>query len=230
MKNNKISKIIKILLIVLALGVAILGITMVAEYTSSGKGTGEEIAIEIEQGEGIWDIATKLQKEGLIKYKVVFFLKARTMGAAAKLRYGTFILEKGSGLEQVITDLIQGGAQKEQQMFTVPEGYTIELIAKKLEKEGFCSEQEFLQAVEKDYDYWFLESIPANANVKYRLQGFLYPETYAISADMTAEDIVKVMLDQFDKMFTSEMRERARQREIERRMQNAEIYNGNPCN
>ena len=209
MKNNKISKIIKLILLVFVIGVVVLGITMIAEYNSKGEGNGEQVTIEIEQGEGIWDIATKLQKEDLINYRIVFFLKARTMGASAKLRYGTFVLQKGSGLEQVINDLVNGGAQKAQVMFTVPEGYTIELIAKKLEKEGICSEQEFLQAVQQDYDYWFLDLVPANAEVKYRLQGFLYPETYAISEDMMAEDIVKVMLDQFDKKFTPEMRKRA---------------------
>ena len=198
-----------IVLIVLAIGLGIVGITMFAEYNSSSEGTGEQVTIEIEQGESTWDIASKLQKEGLIKYRVVFFLKARTMGAASKLRYGSFVLREGSGLEQVINDLTQGGAQKEQTMFTIPEGYTIELIAKKLEEEGLCSEQEFLQAVQLDYDYWFLESIPTNAEVKYRLQGFLYPETYAIGEDMTAEDIVKVMLNQFDKMFTDEMKAKA---------------------
>lgn len=198
-----------VVLIALAIILGIVGITMFAEYNSSSEGTGEQIIIEIEQGEGTWDIASKLKKEGLITYRIVFILKARTMGAASKLRYGTFALREGSGLKQVINDLTQGGAQKEQTMFTVPEGYTIELIAKKLEEESLCSEQDFLQAVQQDYDYWFLESIPENVEVKYRLQGFLYPETYAISEDMTAEDIVKIMLNQFDKMFTSEMRERA---------------------
>lgn len=202
----------KIILIVAVLVVCIIGVigcTMLVEYNSKGEGTGEMVTIEIEQGEGSWEIATKLQKQGLIKYRTVFLLKSRAMGASAKLRYGTFSIEKGAGLENVIDDLINGGAQKEQVMFTVPEGYTIELIAKKLESEGICSENEFLQAVEKDYDYWFLDAIPSNAQVKYRLQGFLYPETYAISEDMGAEDIVNVMLKQFDQIFTDEMKSKA---------------------
>lgn len=182
---------------------------MFMEYQSDEQGTGELVRVEIESGEGVWDIAAKLKEQDLIKYKIVFYLKARNMGAASKLRYGEFELQKGAGLAVLIEDLIHGGAQKENVMFTVPEGYTIELIAKKLEAEGICSEGEFLQAVNRVYDYWFLEAIPINADVKYRLQGFLYPETYAISDDMTAEDIVVVMLDEFDKKFTSEMRAKA---------------------
>ncbi len=209
MKNKKVKNIILIIIIAAVLVIGIIACTMLAEFNSKGEGTGEMVTVEIEQGEGTWAIATKLQKQGLIKYKTVFLLKTRMMGASAKLRYGVFSIEKGAGLENVIDDLINGGAQKAQIMFTVPEGYTIELIAQKLEAEGICSENEFLQAVEKDYDYWFLDTVPVGAQVKYRLQGFLYPETYAISEDMNAEDIVNVMLKQFDKIFTEEMKSKA---------------------
>lgn len=209
MKNNKALKIILIIAIVIVVILGIIGCTMLIEYQSDGEGTGETVTVEIEQGEGAWDIAGKLKEQGLIKYKSVFFLKAKIMGADGKLRFGTFLLKKGTGLENLIDDLIHGGAQKESVMFTVPEGYTIELIADKLEKESICSESEFLEAVEKEYDYWFLDTIPVDADVKYRLQGFLYPETYSISVDMTAEDIVKVMLDEFGKRFTSEMKDKA---------------------
>lgn len=209
MKKRKLSKIIGLIFLVFFLALGYIGFSMFMEYKSDGQGNGEQVRIVIESGEGVWDIATKLKEQDLIRYKIIFYLKARNMGAASKLRYGEFVLQKGAGLEVLIEDLISGGAKKENVMFTVPEGYTIELIAQKLEKEGICSEWEFLQAVNKVYDYWFLESIPANADVKYRLQGFLYPETYAISEDMTAEDIVVVMLNEFDKKFTPEMRSRA---------------------
>lgn len=209
MKKKKSTKLIKIFFAIVVLILVIVGITMFIEYGSKGEGNGETVTIEIEQGEGMWDIATKLKKEGLINYKLVFCLKAKNMNASSKLRYGKFVLQKESGLETIIEDLISGGAQKEQVMFTVPEGYTIELIAEKLEKENVCTKEAFLQAVEKDYDYWFLESIPEDAEVTYRLQGFLYPETYAISEDMDAEAIVKVMLDEFGKRFTEDMKQKA---------------------
>lgn len=210
-KKSKKTNIILIVLAVIFLVVGFLGGSMLIEYNSSGEGTDETVTIEIKQGESSWEIAEKLKAEGLITYKTVFYLKARSMGATAKLRYGTFVLHKGAGLETLINDLTSGGALKEETMFTVPEGYSIEQIALKLEKEGICSEQEFLQAVELDYGWWFLEDIPENADVKYKLQGFLFPETYAISEEMTAEDIVTVMLEQFNETFTEEMQEKAKE-------------------
>ena len=207
-RDKKKSKIINIILCVL--GVVFLAVAFVVgsiyiEYNSSGKGTEETVTIEIEQGSGSWDIADQLKEEGLIQYRIAFYLKARNMGVVGKLRYGTFTLHRDAGLQTIIEDLTSGGAQKEEKMFTVIEGSTIEQIAKKLEKEGICTESEFLEAVQKDYDYWFLEDIPEDADVLYKLQGFLFPETYAISEEMTAEDLVTVMLEQFNEKFTSEM-------------------------
>ncbi len=189
---------------VLFLTIAFVGGTMFLEYQSDDVGTEETVTINIEQGEATLDIATKLKEEGLIQYRSIFYLKVRNTGA--KLRYGTFTIHKGSGLETIINVLTSGGAMKEETMFTVPEGYTIEMIATKLETEGICSQEDFLLAVVQDYEYWFLEDIPEEAEVTYRLQGFLFPDTYAISEDMTAEDIVKTLLDQFDKKFSTDMR------------------------
>ena len=207
-KKSRVINSILCVLVILFLIVAFIVGSFFIEYNSRGKGTDETVTIEIEQGEGVWDIASKLQEEDLIQYRIAFYLKARSMGANGKLRYGTFVIHKGAGLQTVIEDLTRGGAQKEEAMFTIPEGYTIEQIAKKLEKEGICTESEFLEAVQQDYDYWFLDEVPEDAQVFYRLQGFLYPETYAISEEMSAEDIVTVMLDQFDKKFTSEMKDK----------------------
>ena len=206
---KKKRRMISLIIILLALIVGgLLAGSMFLEYRSDGQGVGETVTIEIEQGEGIWDIASKLKDEGLIKYRAVFCLKAMNMGATSKLRYGSFTVFKDAGLAALIEDLTSGGAQKSQTMFTVIEGSTIEQIGKKLEAEDIFTEEEFLQAVEKDYGYWFLEDIPADAPVKYKLQGFLYPDTYAIGEDMTAEDFVLVMLDQFNEKFTMEMQDR----------------------
>ena len=209
MKKPQIIKIVLIGAAVILLVLAIIGCSMLIEYNSKGKGTGEFVTVDIKQGEGAWDIATKLKEQDLITSRSIFLLKVRSMGVSGNLRYGTFELEKGAGLEQLIQGLTSGGSQKEELMLTIPEGYTIELIAIKLESEGICSKEEFLTAVQKEYDYWFLESIPQNVDVFYRLEGFLYPDTYAISEDMTAEDIVILLLNQFDKKFTEEMKAQA---------------------
>ena len=207
-------QVVKILLLVFVIAIVIagyFGVTMYQEYVSTGSGTEETVVIEIKKGETTRSIASKLKANDLIDYEIVFYLKAKTSGAASKLRYGTFTFHKECGLEEIIEVLTKGGALKESDMFTIPEGYTIEQIARDLEEQGFCTEAAFLEAVQKDYDYWFLKDIPEHEAIRYKLQGFLYPETYAITKDMTAEEIVHVMLKQFDKEFTEELRNQMQQ-------------------
>ncbi len=208
-KSKWIIGIITGVLLLLLIVAGIIGFSMYQEYKSSGEGNGDYVTVEIKQGDGSKIIAEKLKEAGLVEYPIVFLLKTREMGVGAKLRYGTFSFHKDAGIEYIIENLVSGGALKEETQFTIPEGYTIEQIAKKLEAENFCTEAEFLEAVQKEYDYWFLEAVPQDENVKYRLQGFLFPSTYAISEDMVAEDIVKVMLNQFDKVFSEDLQAKA---------------------
>lgn len=209
--KKQVVKIILLIFVIVLLIVGYFGVTMYQEYVSTGSGTEETVVIEIEKGENTRSIASKLKENDLIDYEIVFYLKAKNTGAANKLRYGTFTFHKESGLAEILEVLTKGGAIKESEMFTIPEGYTIEQIAKKIEKDGFCTEAAFLEAVQKDYDYWFLKDIPEHEAIPYRLQGFIYPETYAITDDMTAEEIVNVMLKQFEKEFTEELRQQMQQ-------------------
>ena len=208
-KKNPVLKIVLIVMLVLVVGAGVFAGSIFWEYTASGTEGGKEVTFEIEQGQGLRAIAKNLKEQGLIKSEIAFILKARNMGATTSLRYGTFVLNEGAGLETLINQLTSGGAQKASKSFTIPEGYSIEKMAVKLEEEGICSSADFLVAVEKEYTFDFLDSIPADADVKYRLQGFLYPDTYSVYEEATAEDIVQTMLEQFDSKFTDEMKSKA---------------------
>ena len=209
MKKKKILIAILIIGLLLLIAVGVVAGTMIEEYTATGKGEGKEITVVIEPGETVWDIAEKLKEKGLITYKSVFYLKVSDMQVSGLLRYGTFVFKEGVSMETIIQYLVHGGAIRDSVMFTVPEGYTIEMIAAKLEQEEICTKEAFLEAVRQDYDYWFMSAIPAGIAVEYRLQGFLYPDTYAISGEMTATDIVDKMLSEFDKKFTMDMIDQA---------------------
>ena len=213
-RKKRIHPILVIFLVIMLLGVLGVGIfagSIYFAYTSEGVQGGKEVTFEIKQGEGLNTIAENLKEQGIIKNKIAFVLKAKNLGVASKLRYGTFVLNEGAGIDTIIDQLLSGGAQKDTKSFTIPEGYSIEKMAVKLEEDGICSAADFLAAVELDYEYSFLESIPEDEGIKYRLQGFLYPDTYSIYEDATAEDIVRLMLEQFGNKFTAEMQAKADQ-------------------
>ena len=93
-----------------------------------------------------------LRKKGVVRYKTAFLLKLYFSDYKGKLRYGTFDLNDGMSLSKVIKELATQNGQKENK-FTIPEGYTIEMTADKLEKEGIMTAQEFLNSCNKSGGY-----------------------------------------------------------------------------
>lgn len=79
---------------------------------------------------------------------------------------------------------------------TIPEGFTLPQIAARLEAKGVCSKADFVKAAQTyDFSYYSLvKKIPANAKRCYKLEGYLYPDTYDFYLDMKPEDAVGKLL------------------------------------
>ena len=64
---------------------------------------------------------------------------------------------------------------------TVPEGMTLTQIFKKLEEQGVCSFDALLQTAESyDYSYYPLIAARPDNTRAFRLEGYLYPDTYDV--------------------------------------------------
>ncbi len=188
-----------ILLIVAALYVA----PLVIEYTDTTSEDGKEVIVEIPKGASSEDIAQILKEKGLIKSPLVFKLKAKQSENGSKMNYGTFVLHEGWCIDKIIDKLAENFSYEETVIFSVPEGFSVEQIAARAENLGFCTKAEFLQALDENYDYDFVKSIPDNPDAIYRLQGYLYPKTYEFYKDATAHEIIDKMLFQFEKEMTA---------------------------
>ena len=94
---------------------------------------------------------------------------------------------------------------KENQTVTImfPEGYSIDMMAKRLEDKKIFQADEFLAAVKKTdlYKNKWIQDIPKVKGVKYRLEGFLYPDTYNIYKKSKPQDLVQKMLDNFEQKY-----------------------------
>ena len=79
---------------------------------------------------------------------------------------------------------------------TIPPGYCIAQIAQKLQASGICSEADFLAQVNS---YPFTEASMSQISydpntICYRLEGYLYPDTYQFYQNMKAQDAIGIML------------------------------------
>lgn len=80
------------------------------------------------------------------------------------------------------------------------EGLTVPEMAAILEENGVCAAADFIDAVQNgEYDYDFVRAIPADPNRAYRLEGYLFPDTYEFYVDSTATKVVNRLLKNFQK-------------------------------
>ena len=172
----------------------------------------------IEKGEGVKEIATDLEKNGLIKSAFYFETYVWREKIEKKLQAGEYLLRENMPVSEIVEILIKGEIIFNQKKITIIEGWRINDIGKYLQENKIISAKEFETAAKgwrggKNYQYDFLKNLPAKAN----LEGFLFPDTYFIYEDASAEEVIDKMLKNFDKSLTKEMRD-----EIEK--QNKSIF------
>lgn len=202
MKKSGITVIIAaLLIIVLAVGIYI--------GTAFGaKNLDSEVSVEIPQGAGAKQIGNILEDNAVVKHSWAFVLDVKKDNVADELHPGTYTFGPGKvSLAEIIDAMTSGGAVENADNVTVPEGFTVEETAQIFADSGFVEKQEFLNAAAA-FDTSAYGYIP-QGNSYTKLEGFLYPETYNISADWGADEIINMMLAQFDKVFTEDMRNRA---------------------
>lgn len=210
-KSHPIRNVILGLLVLILVAGAVVSYPIGKEYFQEKSVAGKDIEVTIKKGSTSRDVGAILKKKGIIRYETAFLLKLYSSEYKGKLRYGTFDLNDGMSLSKVIKELATQDGQKEN-TFTIPEGYTIEMTANKLEKEGIMTAQEFLTAVTKAADTSKYKNIlPDKTKVFYQLQGYIYPDTYYLSKNITGDQLVAKILEEFDKKFDATRQEKAKQ-------------------
>lgn len=79
---------------------------------------------------------------------------------------------------------------------TIPEGYTLARIASKMEANGICGENDFISTAQKyDFSYYSLiKKLPASSERAYKLEGYLYPDTYTFVKGSKPQDVIGKLL------------------------------------
>lgn len=91
-----------------------------------------------------------------------------------------------------------------------PEGYTVRQIAQRLEENGVCSANEFIEASNNEsYLDEFEFDVPDPERRVYVLEGYLFPDTYEFYVGENIDSVIKKFLRNTDARITSDMRARA---------------------
>lgn len=180
--------------------------TSLKPYNATAK---TEITVKIPNGSTNKEIAAILQEKKLIKSATVFNYYVKTHNFS-DFQAGYHVLKQSMGFEKIISNLQKEGTPTRPRDVTgkvlVKEGVTLEEIATavgkntKYSKADFIKlikDKQFLASLKKKYPE-LLTSTMAKKNVRYHLEGYLFPATYEVYKDSTLKEIVTEMVKTTD--------------------------------
>lgn len=165
----------------------------------------EVVQVDIPMGASSKQIGSILQDKKIVKNGSVFnyYVKSHNY---SELRAGYYQLKASMTLNQVAKRLQQGGTsepiQSSKGKVLVTEGAGIADIANKISSTTDFSKSEFLslmknqaymKSLEKRYPK-LLSSSMASKDVRYHLEGYLYPATYVVNKHMSLKGLVNQMV------------------------------------
>lgn len=158
-----------------------------------------------------------LHKKGLIKCKnfCKFFVKLRdtvitTSRLGGPYEPGMYYLNGKMGLEGMLITLKGNTVSSETVTLTFPEGYTVPEIINKLSDNDVCDKAALISVIQStDFSYSLVTDLKANDNVPYRLEGFMFPDTYEFYINESASSVVRKFLENGENKFTEEYKTRA---------------------
>ena len=166
---------------------------------------GKEVVVKIEQGMHTKEIVQLLVEKGLLPKDNYFAMNSRLSGLDKKLQAGLYKFRVGM-TERELIDTINKGAVMFNSI-TIPEGMYVPQIGELLEQKQLGKKEVFV-AVAKNYaPYDYMQT--NDPNVKYKAEGFLFPSTYYFPAGASEQDIIKIMVDEFNRQLTPALREQA---------------------
>jgi len=124
-------------------------------------------------------------------------------GSARVIRAGEYEFSGSLSPLEILDKLVRGNLKY--YLVTIPEDTTLREIADRLAALNLVKKEEFIKAA---HDKAFLASLNIEGE---SAEGYLYPETYKLDRSMGEREIIRVMVGQFWKVFTPELRNRARE-------------------
>jgi len=157
--------------------------------------------VEIPKGASFFQITEIMNDAGLVSNRPFFWLLALAKGVRKQIRAGEYEITGTLSPAEILDKLVRG----EIKYYTVmlPEDITVNEVARRLLVDKLINEKEFMALV---VDREFLASLGIGAE---SIEGYLFPETYQFDRSMTTKEVIRVIVRQFWKEITPELRSRA---------------------
>jgi UPF0755 protein len=176
----------------------------------TAAGPDSEVEFVLEEDTPVEEAAGMLEDIGVIRNKYWFRLDLLLKGSSTIYKAGTYTLNKNMSVTEVNVAMRKVHVEEvPDNIITIPEGWTVRDIATYLEDKELMTAGEFIEACDThEFPFSFVAAIPERPN---RLEGYLFPDTYYISPEADADEIIYKMLARFDEIFSDDFRYRARE-------------------
>lgn len=199
---KKVFIIIFILIVLLIIGALLTYKSLIGPISDSK----DEKEIIIPIGSSAEDIATTLKENNLIKDELIFKIYVK-LNNISDFQAGTYYLKECMDLKE-ITEMLQTGIMFDPNEISITyiEGKNIRWLANTISERTNNSEEAVYALLENEEyidtlieKYWFITEDIKNEDIYYALEGYLFPDTYALSdKDATVEEIFEKMLNQME--------------------------------
>lgn len=173
----------------------------------------EEIVI-VPECAGTDEISSLLAEKGLIRFPIAYRMYAKFRSFGENYLSGEFALNASMSYDELRLALSPKKGTRAQIKITIPEGLTTDEIIEIFVSSGIGTKEGFVNVMENggDFGYDFIAEIPENAERTYRLDGYLFPDTYFFYADSTETEVISKLLAAFNRKFDEEMRAAAKEK------------------
>lgn len=194
-RKEKLKKpLIIIVLILIIISAVFVSVNFMAMPYDRTKRT--HVTFEVQEGEKLYDIAQKLEKKEIVDNASVFSFLAKIM-MNSKFKPGVYFLSPSMDSIEIANILSNGITHTDG--FTIPEGYTVEQLAKSLGQSGFIDEKKFLKAASSsDFSYFHFIKNSKGLQGTEKIEGFLLPDHYKVIDEADEVMLITAMLNQFD--------------------------------
>lgn len=167
-----------------------------------------EDAVVIPEGADAGEVSHILHEAGLIRFPFIYRLYAKLRSWGDTYLAGEFVLNSAMSYDEMRYALSPKKGVRTQIKVTIPEGFTTDEIIDRFVALGIGTREGFADVIENGgtFGYDFVEAIPAETGRTYRLDGYLFPDTYFVYADSSETEVITKLLANFNRKFDEDLR------------------------
>lgn len=167
----------------------------------------KEANVTVTEATTIDDVTEALKEQGVIKYPWLFKLYCEVYGDGTdvKLIPGDYSIPDNLNFSNILYRLTTVKVERTAVWVTVPEGYTVDQIIDLLVSKGIGTKEKYVDAI-NNYPYkhefvQLLDEMGYSEDRVYRLEGYLFPDTYEFYTDTAEYLVINRFLNNFNSRF-----------------------------